>query len=149
VSQLPTLALTIRQPWVSFIFDLPADLRKDIENRRWHTGVRGRIWIHAAKGMTRAEYDSARAFAIEHVGVPAIEIAPAGELMRGVIVGSVELVDCVDEAEYSPDWFAGPFGFVLARPRKLARPVPCSGALGFWRVSAPVFSQLRELEAAT
>jgi len=51
-------ALTIRQPWAWAIFHAG----KDIENRDWPTRLRGRIAIHAAKGMTRDEYESALFF---------------------------------------------------------------------------------------
>ena len=60
---LPKLALSVRQPWAWAI--IHAD--KDIENRSWQAvnhGLRqrGRICIHAAKGMTRDEYEEAREF---------------------------------------------------------------------------------------
>lgn len=142
MAEPPTLALSIRQPWVHFIFDLPRDLRKDVENRVWKTNVRGRIWIHAAKGMTCEEYDDARDFAIQEVGVPAIEIGYANELPKGAIVGSADLCNCVTEHE-SP-WFVGDYGFVLLDPWKLDKPIQCSGALGFWRVPDPILAKLRE-----
>lgn len=47
-------ALSIRQPWAWAI--LNAD--KDIENRDWRTNFRGRIAVHAAKTMTRDDYDA-------------------------------------------------------------------------------------------
>ena len=51
-ADLPTLALTVRQPWTwSILF-----LEKDIENRSWPTKVRGRVFLHAAKGMTSDEW---------------------------------------------------------------------------------------------
>lgn len=137
----PTLALSIRQPWVHFIFDLPRDLRKDVENRSWPTKVRGRVWIHASKYMTTDDYDAGRDFAIQDVGVPAIEIAYADELPKGVIVGSVDLVDCVKAS--ASGWFAGEYGFLLANPIKIAKPIPCAGALGFWRVPPAVLEQLK------
>lgn len=55
---LPKLALSVRQPWAWAIIYAG----KDIENRSWQAvnhGLRqrGRIAIHAAKGMTRDEYE--------------------------------------------------------------------------------------------
>lgn len=35
-------------------------------------------------------------------------------------------------------WWFGGFALVLANPRPLARPVPCKGALGLWRVPSDV-----------
>ena len=48
-------ALSIRQPWAWLILNAG----KDIENRSWYTSVRGRVLIHASKGMTLAEYEDA------------------------------------------------------------------------------------------
>ena len=42
-------ALSIRQPWAHLILHGG----KDIENRDWRTSVRGRVLVHASKGMTR------------------------------------------------------------------------------------------------
>lgn len=52
------IALSLRQPWATAVLRL----NKRIENRRWSTRVRGPFLIHAAKGMTLAELDSARTF---------------------------------------------------------------------------------------
>lgn len=133
------LALSIRQPWASLILKAG----KDIENRCWPTKVRGRILVHAAKGMTRQEHEDAIDFAVD-----AIRTAPrnagAGrivtlrelgfsieDLARGGIIGSVEIVDCVTASD-SP-WFMGEFGFVLRDPRPLPF-TPWKGQLGFFDV---------------
>ena len=129
--QVGDLVLTVREPWAWLI--LNAD--KDIENRTWPTKVRGRVWIHAAKGMTVAEYWDARLFVdsiydaakLGHISIP-----DGARLPRGGIIGSVDIVDCVSSSE-SP-WFAGPWGFVLKNP-KPCEMIPCRGALGFWRWS--------------
>ena len=57
------LALSIRQPWASLILKAG----KNIENRDWPTKYRGRILIHAAKGMTRGEHEDAIHFAVEAI----------------------------------------------------------------------------------
>lgn len=116
---LPTL--TIRQPWAWLI----VNGHKDIENRSWPTRYRGRIYVHAGKGMTRDEYLMSDITAAE-VG---ITIPPFEQLERGGIVGEVEIVDCVTESA-SP-WFFGQCGFVLRNAKKLPFQ-PCKGALGFW-----------------
>ncbi|WP_319517281.1 ASCH domain-containing protein [uncultured Martelella sp.] len=132
MDNLPKLALSIRQPWAHCIMHLG----KDIENRNWHTNLRGRICLHAAKGMTRDEYDEAME-TIRHVHAhrPFAEppIVPGyGTITRGGIIGTVEIVDCVTTSE-SP-WFFGRFGFVLRNPQPVSF-VPVKGALGFfdWR----------------
>ncbi len=117
------MALSIRQPWAWLI----VNGHKDIENRNWSTRVRGTIAVHASKGMTREEYGDAQALAEDQgVTLPAFD-----DLERGGIVGTVEIVDCVDQ-DASP-WFFGDFGFVL----KNAKPLPFQflrGKLGFFPV---------------
>lgn len=133
------LALSIRQPWASLILKAG----KCIENRNWPTKVRGRVLVHAAKGMTRDEHEDAIAFAVE-----AIKTDPRNaeatrrttlrdlgfafeDLPRGGIIGSVEIVDCVRASE-SP-WFVGEFGFVLRDPKPMPF-TPWRGRLGFFDV---------------
>lgn len=122
-------ALSIRQPWAWLIMNAG----KDIENRVWNTPVRGRVLVHAAKGMTVDEFEDADAFAAkithnyDRIGkYPVFE-----DLERGGIVGSVEIVDCV-RVSGSP-WFVGPFGFILRDPQPLPFR-PLKGALGFFEV---------------
>lgn len=119
----PTKALSIRQPWAWLI----VNGLKDIENRSWPTHFRGRIYVHAGKGMTREEYEAAYDTAVDaNIG---IELPPFEKLERGGIVGAVDIVDCVNNSE-SP-WFFGPMGFVLKNPKVLPF-MPCKGALGFF-----------------
>ena len=123
---LPRLALSVRQPWAWAILYAG----KDIENRSWrhpNPGLqfRGQVCLHAAKGLTRAEYDDARQ-AIAHIGgsCPA-----AADLQRGGIIGLVDIVDVVKDSN-SP-WFAGPRGLVLANPQFVPF-IPAVGQLGFF-----------------
>lgn len=114
-------ALSIRQPWAWLI----VNGFKDIENRSWPTRFRGRIYVHASKGMTDDEYLDAFEVAQQN-GV----MLPLGhELERGGIVGEVEIADCVTQSE-SP-WFFGPCGFVLRDAKPLPFQ-PLKGALGFF-----------------
>lgn len=122
---LPSLALSVRQPWAWAIFN-----GKDVENRsraaiKWMAPLNGRRAIHAAKGMTREEYELARDFMAERgVACP----APA-ELLRGGILGTVDVDGVVTECESR--WFCGPCGLVLRNPE----PHPfirATGALGYF-----------------
>jgi hypothetical protein len=61
-----------------------------------------------------------------HAKVPDVK-----DLLRGGIVGSADLVDCVTESD-SP-WFFGPYGFVLANVRPMPF-LPYKGRLGFFNV---------------
>jgi hypothetical protein len=120
-------ALTIRQPWAWItIHD-----GKDIENRGWSTNVRGPVLIHAAKGMTRDEYDDALSSADEVTGHRCQ--APDFEAIeRGGIVGVADLVDVLTPKGQRYGWhMPDQFGFVLRNARPLPF-LPCKGALGFW-----------------
>ncbi len=120
-----SLVISVRQPWAWLIINAG----KDIENRDWFTKVRGRILIHAAKGMTKDEYESAYHTMIR---VNRSLLMPSfATLDRGGIIGSVEIVDCVSKSD-SP-WFFGRYGFVLRDPQRLPF-YPCRGQLGFFRI---------------
>lgn len=120
------ITLSIRQPWAWLILHAG----KDIENRDWATSFRGRLLIHASKGMTRAEYASGCDFAAS-CGVGTDRLPTFDDLPRGGVVGSVEVVDCVQRSR-SP-WFVGEHGFVLRDPRPLPF-VPWKGRLSFFDV---------------
>jgi hypothetical protein len=119
-------AITIRQPWAWAILNAG----KDIENRSWNTGFRGLVAIHAAKGMTKYEYEDGCEFIKsikQRIKIPMYE-----DLERGAIIGVVEITDCVQD--YPSPWFFGEYGFVLSHPRKLPKSISCKGALSFWDV---------------
>ena len=133
MSDVPKLALSVHQPWAWAIIHAG----KDIENRSWQAvnhGLRqrGRVAIHASKGMSREEYEEGRDF-IESLGI----ICPApADLLRGGIVGAVQVVDVVSESDSR--WFFGPRGLVLRNPEVWTF-IPAIGALGYfeWRQADP------------
>jgi hypothetical protein len=116
--------LSIRQPWAWLI----CNAGKDIENRSWPTKFRGRVLIHAGKGMTSDEYEDAGICAADS----GISLPPFESLERGGIVGEAEIVDCVTRSESA--WFFGPYGFVLRNAKPLPF-FPCKGALGFFHLA--------------
>ncbi|ASJ88711.1 ASCH domain-containing protein [Pseudomonas aeruginosa] len=115
--------LSIRQPWAWLI----VYGGKDIENRSRRTNFRGRFLVHASQGMTRQEYNMATWIA----GPLDVTIPPFDELQRGGIIGSVELVDCLEDS--SSPWYMGEKGYLLRDPRPLPF-VPYKGQLGFFDV---------------
>lgn len=123
--------ISVRQPWAWLI----VNGFKDIENRDWPTKVRGRVLIHASKGMTHGEYDDAvdTARMVKRAGgMVGLDTFPSfNSLQRGGIVGSVEIVDCVSDSP-SP-WFFGNYGFVLANAELLPFR-EYKGQLGFFEV---------------
>lgn len=126
-AELPIDALSVRQPWAWAIIHAG----KDIENRSWQAvnhglAKRGRVAIHASKGLTREEY--AEAFEFMHaIGVTC---PPPATLERGGIIGSVEVVDVVTQSDSR--WFFGPRGLVLRDPQPCEF-IPAIGALGYFR----------------
>lgn len=133
----PPSALSVRQPWAWAIIHAG----KDIENRGWALRGRhpspnaiaartvGRIAIHAASGMTRDEYADAADF-MHRLG---ISVPAPHELVRGAVIGSVEVVDVVEAS--TSKWFFGPTGLVLQSP-VAGDPVACRGQLGFFQWEA-------------
>ncbi len=140
--------LSVRPPWSGLIMYGG----KTHENREWPCRVRGQIAIHASskpgpgdlvdaldlyKSISGKEMSSE----VERVWWGHIICAP------GAILGVVDIVGCVTESD-SP-WFFGKYGFELANPRPLRRPIPCRGHLGFWDVPEDIeqriVSELGEL----
>jgi hypothetical protein len=126
MTDLPRLALSVRQPWAWAIIHGG----KDIENRTWQAvnhGLRqrGRIAIHASKGLTRDEYEGAADFMLSQM----VACPEPAALLRGGIIGTVEVVDVVSESD-SP-WFFGPRGLVLRDPQPCEF-IPAIGALGYF-----------------
>ncbi|MDB5582786.1 MAG: hypothetical protein JWR80_7962 [Bradyrhizobium sp.] len=131
MTDLPQLALSVRQPWAWAIIHAG----KDIENRSWKRqyaltraalDFRGPVCIHASKGMTQDEYaDALETF--QMAGAPPIA---AAELLRGGIIGTVEIVNVVTES-FSP-WFCGPKGLVLRNPNPVDF-IPVRGELGYFK----------------
>lgn len=121
-------ALSIRQPWAWLI----VHGGKDIENRTWHTKHRGRFLVHASAGCTRKQWSEAVSFALEAglIKHPA-EVPPINELLRGGIIGSVDLVDSVDTSGSA--WYMGEKAFVLRDPKPLPF-TQLKGRLGFFEV---------------
>ena len=125
--------LSVRQPWAWAILHAG----KDIENRSRRFSFRGRLWIHASKGLGVQEYEDAAWSCQLCIGLSSDATVPEfDDLTRGAIIGSVEVVDCVHYST-SP-WFFGPWGLELRNPLPLAEPVACAGRLGIWRVPSVV-----------
>lgn len=59
------------------------------------------------------------------------QLVKLGDMMRGGIIGSVELVDSLDHSD-SP-WYMGEKGFLLRDP-KPSEFIPLKGRLGFFDV---------------
>ena len=136
--ELPVL--TIRQPWAWAIMDG----RKRVENRFWSTPYRGWMLVHAGKGWDPLER------------MPDGSLPPSpSSCVFGAILGAVKLTACLrtdrgDDRkrlallELGP-WVEGPKCLIFAPERVVfERPVPCAGALKWWRVSGEVAARVME-----
>ena len=110
-------ALGIQQPWAELI------LRgaKTIEVRSVDTNVRGRIYLYASKRFSKIP---PAAEAVQRYG-PALEESP-----RGVIVGSVEIVETrpceaadVHAALVSRSYLDGHYAWLLRNPEHFDTPL--------------------------
>ena len=118
-------AISIEPHWAWLI----VSGHKDIENRTWRTKHRGRVLIHASgHKVTKADYEDfvAECRAARIKTYPAID----GFKTSGII-GSVEIIDCVEKSRSR--WFGGPIGFVLVNAKKLPFK-PMKGKLNIWEV---------------
>jgi hypothetical protein len=138
-------ALTICQPYAHLIC-LPSidDRHKRVENRKWFTGYRGPLAIHAGKSREWLDLDEAGNDVAYDVAVT--------DLVFGAVVCVVDLIDCVHVDKVnefgrhgtglpkSLSWMVehqhtnGPFCFVLANVRVLREPLVCGGSQGLWDV---------------
>lgn len=143
-------ALSIQQPWAYLI----VHGFKDMENRRWRTAFRGRVYVHAGKKFDGEGLawltDNTPEVPNDFVGKAMAGDTSAYEVLMeldpdeypvGAIVGEVDIVDCVTKSE-SP-WFFGPYGFVLANPVQYEKPIPYKGSLGLFDVDGEVVRRFR------
>lgn len=139
-------AISVRAPWWWAILYAG----KDIENRDWPTKYRGRVLLHASKWWNLSGVTD-DVETVSHIyrqsGGDPCDTGLTYRMMKdmgGCIVGSVEIVDCVDRSD-SP-WFFGRYGFVLRNPITFPDPIPCKGALGFFEPGVVVPAQGMEAE---
>jgi len=129
-------ALTIIQPFAELI----ASGVKRVENRTWYFKHRGPLAIHAGKSLKyggQSIYEMAGYYDL-----------PRERLALGAVIAVVDVIDCVKlvvtpervvvptSAQSRHDWLndhehtEGPYCFVLANVRRLARPLFMNGKQG-------------------
>ena len=84
--------LTIKQPWAWLIFNDSGTNKglKNIENRTWHTKIRGTVAIHTSKKVDIGVYNGL----VKYSG---FILPPLNELECGKIIGVVDIVDSVEK----------------------------------------------------
>jgi hypothetical protein len=95
-----------------------------------------RIYIHVSKGEDKI--DDVLEFCVYKVGLPfaSILMSYSKRLPRGAIIGEIDLVDCIKVEGWQPDispWLVGDYGYELKNPALYDKPIPCRGALGFFK----------------
>ena len=132
--------LTLRQPWATWV----ALGVKPIENRTRKVKRRGPILIHAGLGFDEDAWG--------RVGTPR-KFPPLRSVPAGAIIAAASITDCHEADGCCSPWGeqgAGIFHWALADVRRLPEPVPCKGALGFWRPdTATLAAVLRQITAVS
>lgn len=119
-------AISIKQPWAWLI----ANGYQTVENRKWYTGHRGDILIHASKSKKDLERD------IEYVRqVFKIGIDPE-QLSFGKVLAVADLIACTKDPEGKVDQYwheKGKFAWVLRRIRQI-EPFEARGKLNVFEI---------------
>ncbi len=114
--------LSVRPEWAHLILHGG----KLTENRTWRTKYRGPLLIHASLRPDPEARGFAAGLGLE---IPAV-------VPRGAILGSVYLVDVVDDSD-SPWAEPGQQHWLLECPQPWPEPVPAKGDLGLWDFELP------------
>lgn len=148
--------ITVKQPWASLI----VHGIKDIENRTWKTNFRGRVLIHAGVSKSLDNIPLDGVFSEQQLWnlkswFREIDLCER-EYPHGLIIGSVEIVDCVINhpsfwAEHwaHKKWFNEQtksyvgferqvYNWVLANPILFDKLIPAKGKLSFWESGVEV-----------
>ncbi len=132
-------ALTLKRPWTDAI--LAGE--KDFENRSWPlpTGLFDRdVALHAGKSYDRE--------GAEWMWTEGIYVPPGNQKSPRGIVAVVSFdfqvrPDGPNDIANSP-WFCGPYGWHIQVKHVFEKPIPCKGALGFWRLPEDLRALVKE-----
>lgn len=119
-------ALSIHQPWAWAILHAT----KDIENRSWRTNYRGPLLIHASKSKNSFDAQDRDEWLCSY----GVILPHWDELVKGALLGIVDLVDCLPAADARGSWVEGPWCWKLTHPRPFATPIPYRGAQQLFEV---------------
>jgi len=125
--------LSLRQPYA----ELAAAGRKTIETRKWNTNFRGKFLIHSSKTIDK--------------DISTLLNIDCSRLTKGAVIGVVCLYDVkkytskedflADKPAHLSNNFSNPkYGFLLKDAKKLNKPIPMIGRLGFFNISHTQFN---------
>jgi hypothetical protein len=118
--------LSVKNPWAYLMFHYG----KDVENRTHKTNYRGTILIHASKrSFNFGDFVLTMPERFQYLELIAMSIKASAT--NGCIIGSVRLVDCVQDSR--SEWAQpGLWHWVLESPVLFSKPIPATGKLGLW-----------------
>lgn len=136
-------ALSILQPWAHLV----AMGVKKYETRSWKTELRGKIYIHASKGLS---------------GISLIQMAPFNkylvnqEFNYGAIIGEAQ-IDYISTVEavkgkisrdelMMGDYTQGRYAWYLTGAILYPKPFFCKGALNLWDVSEEQMEEISKVK---
>jgi len=123
--------LTMHQPWASLVIEG----FKRVEGRNWSTEHRGPLWIHAsARRPTEEEVKEVQDMYSEFYGNERPEFP--NRYPTGVLLGRVEMVDCMTHEEYLEAWpeedlrepNESRFVMIFKNPKRLILPIKMQGS---------------------
>ena len=117
--------------------ELVAAGRKTIETRKWNTNFRGKFLIHSSKTIDNE--------------ISTLLNIDCSRLTKGAVIGVACLYDVkkytnkedflADKVAHLSDNFSNPkYGFLLKDAKKLNKPIPLIGRLGFFNISHTQFN---------
>ena len=119
-------AITIREPWASLIING----YKKYEFRSWKTNYRGKILIHAGKGIDKDMLYITNKYNIK--------------INPGNIIGEVEITDCIkvddefnkflikDNSLVYHGSYKDKYAWKIEKVKKYDKTIPVNGKLGLW-----------------
>lgn len=119
-------AISIKQPWAWLI----ANGYKTVENRKWYTGHRGDILIHASKSKKDLERDLEYVRQVFKIGID------QDQLIFGQVLAVADLIACTKEPKDRIDQYwhdKGHFAWILRRIRQID-PFEVRGKLNLFEV---------------
>ena len=148
----PLRCLTVKQPFASLI----CWGVKPIENRTQKTNIRGTVLIHAGAQWYKDENEFGSKADAKDNATCVLTLDQMLELERGqfdllsnnqlplsAIIGEVEIIDCVQN--HPSVWaIPGYWHWVLDNAVMYPEPIPCKGALSFWKVGGALLDQVFE-----
>jgi activating signal cointegrator 1 len=135
---MPMKAISLLQPWASLVV-LGA---KRFETRTWQTPYRGPLIIHASKRFPEELRDLCGREPFRRI-LRAAGFASWFDVPLGVLLGTVELMDCLPVGELPAleeteralgDYRAGRWAWRLEQPQALPRLIPWRGMRGLYDV---------------